>query len=865
MMDEATRQIDDELDAFRDARPGAYQLARILSLAARIEPALVRRARLLAPQLDASAEADLWASTLAATTAQGIVFDPEHAAVLRRRLAADPELFRSAAALIAWEHRNAPWPIRAEEAINLRTASGSPEDAAGGELVLLATARQMVEATDRVGAARWVMRTLTRLPPSLGASSAARALQAGIGAQLDGRLDIEGDLPADTVENWLPWLFAGVQSRSRVRLSLGDGFLEVDASESAAAGSDTIEIPSTSPLLLDLRWHDGLAPHSARVSLERGDLQRVAINATSLEVRAIDGTRAAVRLAGAREQVGGIDFAAVRARHRPFVGREQDLNAIDDQLRSGVRVIGIIGPPGIGKTALLCAFLDRLEARGEHVVIHFLEGGPESWRDPTLVQASLESQAARYSPSTVPTGEDLESLKKDWRVYYVIDGVGRTAFVDTSASGATRLLYTAEAVPGEPAASLRDQLTIDLAQEPESNLLVCTFYLDLHRVMLGRKTGTRSSDRRLKVFLSYSRIDAALVDLILPVLHRQEGIEVFSNDTSIRAGADWVQELTRMFDEADLVVLFATRKAAESQGLTWEIGQVARRSRALLCLSNDVNFARRHPAFESLASSRFIEITEGSNWVSEVADFLQNLRSRFREGTESIERELLSRCDSNIGRLVSMVDWIRAQPDGMVTLEWMPPTLYGAFERTWADALGRHGDTAAQLLGLLAVAKAPIQTAAVRSSFVRDIGNQTMLADLVRLGLIVATPVAPQAQPDRTTPQATEGQVSGTVVSLSHETVRAEVVKKLLLRDTRRFHQVLADYDDPEYALRYRLAHMVGAGHAAGAIDLVSDVRLLTRICTELGVDYLESQLLEIAEAARGEQHEEGGGSKVSA
>jgi len=425
-------------------------------------------------------------------------------------------------------------------------------------------------------------------------------------------------------------------------------------------------------------------------------------------------------------------------------------------------------------------------------------------------------------------------------------------------------LYTAEGVPGDPAASVRDQLTIDLAQEPESNLLVCRFYLDLHRVMLGRKTGARSSDGQLKVFLSYSRIDAELVDRILPVLRRQEGVEVLSNYTSIRAGADWVQELTRMFDEADLVVLFATRKAAESQALTWEIGQVARRSRALLCLSNDVNFARRHPAFGSLATSPFIEITEGSNWINEVDAFLQNLRSRRREGTETIERELLSRCDDNIGRLVAMVDWIRGQPDGMVTLERMPPTLYGAFERAWAEALTPHGDAAAQLLGLLAVAKAPIHVAGVRSSFVRDIGNQTMLDDLVRLGLIVVAPAAPQAQSDRATSQASEGQVSDTVVSLSHETVRAEVVKKLLARDTRRFHQVLADYDDAEYALRYRLAHMVGAGNASGAIDVVSDVRLLTRICTELGVEHLERQLLEIAKAARGEQDEDGAGSNVS-
>ena len=70
--------------------PAAAQLARLLSLAVRIEPSLLRAAR-LAAGLDATSEADLWFSGIIVSSGTlGVSFVPAVAEALRRELAASP-------------------------------------------------------------------------------------------------------------------------------------------------------------------------------------------------------------------------------------------------------------------------------------------------------------------------------------------------------------------------------------------------------------------------------------------------------------------------------------------------------------------------------------------------------------------------------------------------------------------------------------------------------------------------------------------------------------------------------------------------------------------------------------------------------
>ncbi len=477
---------EERVETLRRARPGAYDLGRILSLAARVERSLLRRARLLLADVDASAEADLWVSQVVASqTPQGFVFDRGAAEVLRAHLAADRALLDRAWRLVAWEHREAPWPVRAEEMIHWLTAGGPAGDVERAEQVLIATARKMVESSDHRSAGQWVMRALLRLPPSLDASPVTRAVRAGVAVQVDGRLDLDGDLPSDAMENWLPWLTAGAVEPVHVGVAFGDGCVDFDTA--SAAPSSSIAVPDTSPLVLDLRWHDGVSAQSNRVLFERGERRRVAVSATEVELRAIDGTRHLVRRAGTRTPGAGLDFGAIRSRHRPFFAREAEVEELDAVLRER-QAAGIIGADGIGKSALLCRYLDLLESRHEEVLVHFLADGPESWREPATVEASLIAQFQARRPREaalagqhVPLVEQLLRSPVDRPLYILLDGL------DPEGGGEFMSALTSRGIPRNvhllymsrfPMDAIRGQHVIDLDERTGANDEACRRYLD---------------------------------------------------------------------------------------------------------------------------------------------------------------------------------------------------------------------------------------------------------------------------------------------------------------------------------------------------------------------------------------------------
>ncbi len=83
---------------FKNFNPRALKLAEVVSIAVRIEPELLRKARLtIVPEADAGDEADLWFSRFVQTSSSlGIVFLPEVAMALRKRLARQPKLLDDA-------------------------------------------------------------------------------------------------------------------------------------------------------------------------------------------------------------------------------------------------------------------------------------------------------------------------------------------------------------------------------------------------------------------------------------------------------------------------------------------------------------------------------------------------------------------------------------------------------------------------------------------------------------------------------------------------------------------------------------------------------------------------------------------------
>jgi hypothetical protein len=94
------------------------------------------------------------------------------------------------------------------------------------------------------------------------------------------------------------------------------------------------------------------------------------------------------------------DYSSERQRHETFVGREGLLSRLDQLLVDSDtdRWIVVTGGPGMGKSALLAAWLARRDAAGAVVVHHFIRRGEYDWDDPAKLVGSLVAQLEERFP-----------------------------------------------------------------------------------------------------------------------------------------------------------------------------------------------------------------------------------------------------------------------------------------------------------------------------------------------------------------------------------------------------------------------------------------------------------------------------------
>ena len=151
-----------------------------------------------------------------------------------------------------------------------------------------------------------------------------------------------------------------------------------------------------------------------------------------------------------------IDYSIERQRHEGFVGRAALLAQLDHLLVAdrADRWVVVTGGPGMGKSAMLAAWLARREAAGVVVPHHFIRRGEYDWDDPAKLVGSLVAQLeerfpdqrepaveARAQPATrlmamLMRVSAKELVPRDERLVVLVDGLRR----DRRDGGGTRHL-----------------------------------------------------------------------------------------------------------------------------------------------------------------------------------------------------------------------------------------------------------------------------------------------------------------------------------------------------------------------------------------------------------------------------------------
>jgi hypothetical protein len=248
----------------------ALELAEAISLATRVEPELLRSCRLaMLPQSHAAIEADVWFSAIMASrTASYAVLRADAQALLRKRLGDNQDRCAQAAKVLAISHRGSPPALRQEEEITWR-AMMDPDDP---ELVRLLEEVVSGLREGKRSLARWAARALPRFPEAVRSLPSAWRVSLEASKVLGGRAILTGAPP----KQGLAGILGERPDRSPktpLSLRLFPGSLEL--CEPPLSGAQTIEVPRTNPVVVQVSWQGEAGEESQLISMPLGSRQAV--------------------------------------------------------------------------------------------------------------------------------------------------------------------------------------------------------------------------------------------------------------------------------------------------------------------------------------------------------------------------------------------------------------------------------------------------------------------------------------------------------------------------------------------------------------------------------------------------------------
>jgi hypothetical protein len=275
--DPGPRELIRELEA--EGSP-VLPLAEVLSLAAHVEPHLIRRARIeLVPEAGSDAEADLWFGPLVSSrSVRGIVLDTEAADLLRERLVErGAECAGRARRLVQEAHGDEPLTVHLLEDV-LWMCSGGARDEQAVEGWLDSVLRAMLEQPQRaLDLAYWAVRTLPVMPATARTSESAWRLWLAATSRLPAAPARADDPPAALLADLLESVLPEDPELVEVGVRLNTECLELGAVES----EHTVTFPRASPVVVGVRA--GGLDETLYATLEPGGTAQVALGQLRLQ------------------------------------------------------------------------------------------------------------------------------------------------------------------------------------------------------------------------------------------------------------------------------------------------------------------------------------------------------------------------------------------------------------------------------------------------------------------------------------------------------------------------------------------------------------------------------------------------------
>jgi type VI secretion system protein ImpC len=278
-------QAEAAINALGALNPQALHLAEAVSLAVHIDKRLLRRARLALTHAGPEAEADLHFSALVRDAGpSGLVFHHAAAALLRRRLQAQPEQMALAWQIVTERHPQLAPTLRTEEQLQWHTLNGEMDAV---RQLLRACIGTMVDQ-GRPGFAAWAIDAVARMDPAARALEEYRMLGLGAAMRTGAGQRQVADLADDRLADWLAWLAPPAENRAKVGVAMVEGGIEFGPA-SDPRYHHRIELPRRFPQLLDLR--DADSGRVQAVALREQAVAFVPTDADTIIITAEDGSR----------------------------------------------------------------------------------------------------------------------------------------------------------------------------------------------------------------------------------------------------------------------------------------------------------------------------------------------------------------------------------------------------------------------------------------------------------------------------------------------------------------------------------------------------------------------------------------------